>query len=115
LNPINGLEGCPEDRRQRSHVAGLITPPSPAIPALAVARRRFPDENTPQTLSYDTAQTFAGDPAKLDLAAKLIACAPQGNDARLMKVSLLRRAILEGTYRVSAEYLAAKLIADLKM
>lgn len=65
-------------------------------------------------LQKGAAEEIAEDPAKLQLAGRLMSRAGTGSDVRFGKVAALRQQIEAGAYSVSAEELAEKLMDDLR-
>lgn len=62
----------------------------------------------------DAVKEIADDLAQVSLAGTLISRASTGSDVRFGRVASLRQAIAAGTYRVSAEELAQKLLEEMQ-
>jgi flagellar biosynthesis anti-sigma factor FlgM len=81
-----------------------------AIPASARTEASTPTTG-PRSAAVDE---IAGDSAKLSLAGAMLSQASSGSDVRFDKVAELRQSIEAGTYSVSPQDVATKLIDTLQ-
>jgi hypothetical protein len=92
-------------------ISAASAAPDPAkinVPG-SIQRNRMPIPCCPRL-----ADAIAEDPAMLRLAGKLISKASTGSDLRFERIAALRQAIKSGTYSVSSEQLAEKLIEKMR-